>query len=91
MVARLARSVNRPSLSTAMHAAGALRDAMVGKQFAGRDHQTSAAKSSTRILNPPILCELASYNPASNERWKRLPDMLPVVSSTRSRLPRFLS
>jgi hypothetical protein len=77
VVACLARSVDYPSLSTAMHAAGALRDAMVGKQFAGRDNQTSAAKSSTRVLTPLILCELDSYNPASNERWKSLLDTLP--------------
>ena len=65
-MARLARSVDHPSLSTAMHAAGALRDAMVGKQYAGRDNQTPAAKSSTPLLSPPIQSEPKCYNAANN-------------------------
>jgi len=51
VVARLARSVDHPSLSSAMHAAGALRDAMVGKHFAGsvRDVAGSKVGSLARI------------------------------------------
>jgi hypothetical protein len=51
MVAGLARSGDHPSLSSAMHAAGALRDAMVGKHFAGsvRDVAGSKVGSLARI------------------------------------------
>ena len=85
MVARLARSVDHPSLSTAMHAAGALRDAMVGKQFAGGDNQTSDAKSSTRMLSPPILSDLTSYYIASNGNvclTRRPPRRRPTYGSS---------
>jgi len=44
MVAGLARSVDHPSLSSAMHAAGALRDAMVGKHFAGSVRDVTGSK-----------------------------------------------
>jgi len=51
VVARLARSIDHPSLSSAMHAAGTLRDAMVGKHFAGsvRDVAGSKVGSLARI------------------------------------------
>ena len=51
MVAGLARRVDHPSLSSAVHAAGALRDATVGNHFAGsvRDVAGSKVGSLARI------------------------------------------